>query len=54
LVIELLLARASSGQVVEELHISTHWIVIRRGPAELDPASFRVTDLYTDHFNQVV
>jgi predicted O-methyltransferase YrrM len=53
LVIQLLLARAASGQAVAELQISGHWIVIRRGPGELDPASFRVTDLYTDHFNQV-
>jgi hypothetical protein len=53
LVIELLLARASSGEAVAELHINQHWIVIRRGPGELDPESFRVTDLYTDHFDQV-
>jgi hypothetical protein len=49
-----LLARASSGDVVAELHISGHWIVVRRGPAALDPDSFRLSDLYTDHFHQVV
>jgi predicted O-methyltransferase YrrM len=53
LVIELLLARASSGEAVAELQISEHWIVIRRGPGDLDPASFRVADLYTDHFHQL-
>jgi len=50
LVVELMLARASSGHAVEEINIDEFWTVIRRGPAELDPATFRVADLYHDHF----
>ena len=53
LVIQLLLARASSGEAVAALEITGHWIVIERGPAELDPTTFRLTDVYTDHFNQL-
>jgi len=53
LVIQLLLARASSGGAVAALEITGHWIVIQRGPAELDPTSLRVADLYTDHFDQL-
>jgi predicted O-methyltransferase YrrM len=53
LLVELILARASSGQVVAEITVDAHWIVVRRGPSDLDPSSFRLADLYTDHFNQL-
>jgi predicted O-methyltransferase YrrM len=50
LVIALLVARASSGEAVEALSVNEHWIVAQRGPADLDPATFRVHDLFMDHF----
>ena len=36
--------------MVDEITIGSFWAVIRRGPSELDPASFRVADLYHDHY----
>ncbi|MEJ7583164.1 MAG: class I SAM-dependent methyltransferase [Acidimicrobiales bacterium] len=48
--VELMLARATSGDVIEEITIGPFWTVIRRGPAELDPATFRVEEIYKDHF----
>ena len=50
LLMELTLARASSGDAVDEITIGSFWAVIRRGPSKLDPTSFRVADLYHDHF----
>jgi predicted O-methyltransferase YrrM len=50
LAIALLLARASSGDVVESLSIDEHWVVVRRGPSEFTPSTFRVRDLFVDHF----
>jgi hypothetical protein len=50
LLIELTLARASSGDAVDEITIGPFWAVIRRGPSDLDPTSFRVAGLYHDHF----
>ncbi len=38
LVLELVIARAVSGDVVEEVEIGPDWAAVRRGPAELDPA----------------
>jgi cephalosporin hydroxylase len=51
LIIELLVARASSGDVVAEISVGEDWVVIRRGPQALDAATFRVADLFEDHFN---
>ena len=53
LLVELVLARASSSGAVAEITVDGHWIVARRGAADLDPETFRLGDLYTDHFNQV-
>ena len=50
LLIQLVLARASSGEAVAEIVIDGDWITVRRGPGPLDPDTFRLTDLYTDHF----
>jgi hypothetical protein len=52
LVVELVLARAC-GDVVAELTVDDSWVVVRRGPGELDPDSFRLRDLYHDPFDQV-
>lgn len=53
LLMELLLVRATSGAIVSELAIGNLWATIERGPAELDPRSFRVRDHYRDHFGLV-
>jgi hypothetical protein len=38
---------------VTEITVDAHWIVVRRGSTELDPNTFKLEDLYTDHFNQL-
>jgi hypothetical protein len=50
LVLELLLARAWSGDVVSELIIKEFWVMVRRGPAALDPDEFRLADIVHDRF----
>jgi predicted O-methyltransferase YrrM len=50
LALELLIARAWSGDVVSELTIQDFWVIVRRGPAELDPDTFRVADIVDDRF----
>jgi predicted O-methyltransferase YrrM len=50
LLMELMLLRAVSGEVVSELRIGDLWASIVRGPAELDARTFRVRDHYFDHF----
>jgi hypothetical protein len=51
LVLELVLARASSGDIVAEVAIGPYWAAIRRGPAALEPGTLRVAELYKDHFH---
>jgi predicted O-methyltransferase YrrM len=51
--LELLLARASSGDAIAAISVRDFWVVIQRGPAALDPATFAVADLYHDHFGIV-
>jgi hypothetical protein len=51
LVIELLLARASSGDAVQEISVGPYWVAVRRGPGALDPVTFRVADLFHDHYD---
>lgn len=51
LAMELLVARAWSGDVVSELVVRDFWVVVRRGPAELDPDTFRVADIVHDRFD---
>ena len=48
LILQLVLARACSGDVVHDLAIGKHWVEVRRGPAVLDPRSFRIVDSYLD------
>lgn len=52
LVIELLLACATRDDAVESVTIDEQWVVIRRGPAELDHREFRISQRYEDHFDQ--
>ncbi len=51
LALELVLARASSTDAVAEVIVGSDWTVVRRGPGPLDAATFRVDDLYDDHFS---
>jgi predicted O-methyltransferase YrrM len=44
LALELVMARAWSGDVVEAVAIDANWTVVTRGPAELDPTTFRLHD----------
>lgn len=50
LAIELVLARAWSGDVVADVHVGEFWITVTRGPAPLDPRSFRLSDTSADTF----
>lgn len=50
LAIEFMLARAQSGDVVDEVVVDEFWITVRRGPGELDPDTFRLDDAYVDYF----
>lgn len=50
LALEMVLIRAASGDVVEEVVVDEFWIAVRRGPGSIDPARFRLDDAYTDHF----
>ena len=50
LAVELVLACASSSDVVAEVTVNEHWIAVRRGPAEVEPSGFRLGDLYRDYF----
>lgn len=48
--IELILARASSGEAVAKVSFGRYSIVVERGPGELDPRTFRLREQYHDHF----
>ena len=48
--LELVLARASSRDVIREVTVMNNWVVIRRGDEPVDPTSFRLADLMKDHF----
>jgi predicted O-methyltransferase YrrM len=51
LVLELVLARASSGDIVSDVAVGPYWAAIRRGERALDAGTFRVAETYDDHFN---
>jgi predicted O-methyltransferase YrrM len=53
LLIELMLARARSGDLVAEVVIGPAWVVVVRGPVAVEAAGFRVRDLYDDPFGLV-
>lgn len=50
LAVELLLARASSGDAIREIEINGEWVTIERGADPLDPETFRLSELVHDHF----
>ena len=53
LALELVLARASSRDVIREVTVMDNWVLVRRGDEPIDPASFRLADLVTDHFQNL-
>jgi predicted O-methyltransferase YrrM len=49
--LELLQVCAETSDVVSEITINQNWIVARRGTAELDPATFCISDHYADDWD---
>lgn len=49
LIVQLVVARASSGDVIRDLTINEHWAIVRRGSEPLDPHTFRLGDHLNDH-----
>ncbi len=50
LAIELVLACALSSEIVADVTVNQHWIIVRRGPAQIDPLTFRLENCYGDYF----
>jgi predicted O-methyltransferase YrrM len=48
LVVELMLAKAESDDVVAEVTVGPWWVGVQRGSGRLDPERFRLSELYTD------
>lgn len=48
--LELALARAVPGDAITEVRLDENWVEVQRGPAPLDPATFRLRQLCPDHF----
>ncbi|MFM8972035.1 MAG: hypothetical protein ACKOOG_05235, partial [Actinomycetota bacterium] len=48
LALELTLVCACASDVVAGLVVDEHWVVVRRGPAALEPGSFVLADHSTD------
>jgi predicted O-methyltransferase YrrM len=51
LALELALARAVPGDAIVEVRLDENWLEVRRGPGELDPRTFRLSQLCPDHFH---
>lgn len=51
LAVDLVLARSTVTDAIESVTVDADWISVVRGPAELDPRTFRVGDLFEDHFH---
>ena len=43
-------ARVRHSEVVAEVTVNEHWIIVRRGAADIDPSTFRLADLYQDYY----
>jgi predicted O-methyltransferase YrrM len=50
LVLELILARASSSGAIGDIRIDGPWVRVERGAAPLDPSTFRLDQIYVDRF----
>jgi hypothetical protein len=48
LALELVLAKAESADVIDEVQLDTSTVLVRRGPAPLDPSGFRLDDVARD------
>ena len=46
LALQLVLAATESPAVVAEVDVNHHWLSVRRGPDDIDVASFSLSDLY--------
>lgn len=53
LVVELVLLRASAGDVVTSVDIGEFWVAVTRGSDPLDPVDFRLDDHYHDHWDML-
>lgn len=53
LVFELVLAIAERSDAIESLTLKDGWLVVRRGSGALDPTSFRIDQMRTDHFGML-
>jgi cephalosporin hydroxylase len=51
--LELVLARASSRDVIREVTVMHKLVIVQRGEEALDPATFRLADLAKDHFGNL-
>jgi predicted O-methyltransferase YrrM len=49
--LQLLQVSAAASDVVSEITFNQNWIVVRRGTAQLDPATFCVSDHYEDDWD---
>lgn len=53
LALELVSARAESDGAIAKVTLDDQWLVVERGPAELDPRAFRLGDYAFDHYRQL-
>lgn len=49
LIIELVLAQAETEEHLASVTVGPRWVAVRRGAGDLDQATFRLRDLFTDH-----
>jgi predicted O-methyltransferase YrrM len=48
--LDLALGCAQAGGIVGKVVLTPQWIVVHRGDQEVDPSTFRLQDLYEDHY----
>jgi cephalosporin hydroxylase len=53
LAIELMLVRASQGDVVRDIEVNDSWVAVRRGAQPIEASSFMLDDLVHDHFGHL-
>ncbi|GIU90425.1 MAG: hypothetical protein KatS3mg010_1524 [Acidimicrobiia bacterium] len=51
--VELFLSCAGLSDAVASVTVDHFWLSVVRGPAELDAASFRLSDIYSDYFGNL-
>lgn len=49
LIMELVLAQAESDEFLSEVTVGHLLVGVRRGPGQIDPLAFRLSELFTDH-----